>query len=502
MGRLTEVAGYSNIAQRSLLKPISALIAQRPGLSSNETVKWHYGEFIASVLPAALIDGAILHDRVLPSFLKAKQYSPEFIDHGIQHGFRVGNNAVMGAVFSPEIRSLKPDRQIDLAPAIIAAAYLHDCLQLDNIDPSKRREGHDLVAGKWFAPGLMILGNLTGKTKYTEAQIALTSALVASHEVENPDYGFNLPPAGEINNILSRRFNRQLSEVFPSLRWLAEQLQKGGINLFSMEIDYSVINQSFFEKARSLFMAADLREQVAPPSWAAMRSIKARPGRLFLDQSVRLENYYHFIDQISKGDEPASEKFFDTTARAAYETARGLPNVKQPAFMRSWMKYSQSKRGGYHIDLAHDLVAISHNLTGQTLFRKYLELCREVEAETWQERAIKTSELSDTFERVGRLDLDQIAKISRGKMNFSFRHDFLQILGSYIFKEFAAATMALKAGADLMQAQGDFDENIFLSRVEAIINYAKKKNAFYAAPLDGDIFSLPIKKLTISLTED
>lgn len=165
------------------------------------------------------------------------------------------------------------------------------------------------------------------------------------------------------------------------------------------------------------------------------------------------------------------------------------------------MKYSQIKRGRYHTDFAHDLVAISHNLPGQTLFRKYLELCRETEQELLLEFGVRSSALSDIFFGMKRLDLTMIAKIAQGKWSPKIENSLLERLDIYILKEYSSATLALRNAFELMDSTGRFNENEFLEKTENIMHYAEEKNNFYASPLDRDIFALPIKKLVVTLLD-
>ncbi|MCX6817139.1 MAG: hypothetical protein NTZ93_04715 [Candidatus Beckwithbacteria bacterium] len=501
-GSLTTVFGHS------ILKDLAEIVSHNEAwealggkVESEVKVKWYAGEFIHQVLPRARLYGSRLFDQVLPQGLREKMYDPFYSDHDVNHSFRVTQNGKVHLIFDPRVRSLDNYQdKIDVAISLGAIWPDHDCLQVDSTLPERKRLGHDQIGGRFFIPGLMWLGNLLGKTTYTDRQIALAAYAVANHELESKTMkmvDFSRP--AELIKSYEKIFGKSLTEVYPSLGQLEKSLAAFGVNLWSLELDFSHITELMAELVRGHLTAADVRDQVAPPSFAALRAIKAIPGRQYLSLSKQITDYYTFVDRIVDGYNPESKDFEDDTLRAAYETCRSFEDTTGlTPFAQSWLRYSQLKRGNYHIKFAKDMVLISrHNLKATTLFSKSLELTHELQKELWLEYSEKTEELTKALTRIAAMNFDDLNKVIDGRLDIRLANPYMRKIGIYVLRQFSSQAVSLLNKYILMTKQPGFSPSDFVSRVEKVMSYAQQKSRFFTTVVPREILDLKMKKLTV-----
>ncbi len=469
---------------------------------SDVDLEWHAGEYISRTMAWAKLWGARLFDNVLPVDLLLKIYDPFFSDHDVNHAFRVTQNGDVGLLLDPEIRSLRRRQdKIDAAFALGAAKPLHDCLQVDST--GDKRAGHDQIGGMFFVPAVMRLGNLTGKTNYTERQIALAAYCVTDHELEREH--LTIDDFKDPQKIIAKweaKLGKKLTEIFPSLGELAEQLAVFGEDLFYPKLDFSDITPQYAELVRRQLTAADVRDQVTPPSWAALRAIKAIPGRQYLILSTSPDDFRRFIDKIVKGHQPQSKEFSDDTFRAAYETVRSFEVSDLPAYAKAWLKYSQLRRGQYHVRFAEDMVLIGQgdDLKKTALFTKSAEVARGLENELWRESGRSTEELRGKL-----MDLSenpaQLVALCQDEEIIKFANLQLQSIGNFVLRQFALQTAHLRHKYELMSQQRGFNPATFVSRVESMMEYAEEKCALHAAMIPREILELKMKKLVVTYSD-
>ncbi|MFH0943014.1 MAG: hypothetical protein V1810_02450 [Candidatus Beckwithbacteria bacterium] len=486
-------------------------IIQSPRTPTDQLVKWHFTELIDEEMVTGKIWAAAVHDRVMPDELRRKLYSPDYIDHGVQHGFRVTQNGETDLVFAVETRTINKEYQKDLAIVLPLVAVTHDNLQVDSSgDHKHKRIGHEQIGGRFWIPGLMTLANIKGETNYSPRQIALAAAIGFNHEAENDaSLAELLDDPAKLIKKYNIKFDRDIKEVFPALKELARALSGYGINLFEIPLAFSEVSLDLYNFGRMIFIAADLRDQVAPPFKAGLRTITTYKDRLFFDPQANLKLLEEIIDKLANPKINPEEKrkygeLTETdTMRAIIEIARGLDEVNLTGFAKSWMKYSQIKRGGYHVFYAKDMVSLGLGKRPETLEFKYLELAEDLENEAFREDGVKTNELSGFLKRLmtnnSERELDRILKIRQAEQMFKYE-PFNQV-GLVVIREFAKANLIFRRKFQVMRQAGLTDYVGFISQVSEIVEYAKKKNTFHASMVDSDVFRLPMRRLVNSLSE-
>lgn len=494
----------TDVFNGSVMRDLALILSQNEawrdlkGKSEPENrARWHADEFIKQVMPRSRLWGSRLFDQVLPEQLRQKMYDPFYSDHDVNHSFRVNQNSEVGLVCDPEVRSLNYKDRIDTAISLGAANPLHDCLQVDSIMPEKKRLGHDQIGGRFLTPGLMLLGNLMGLTNYSERQMALAAYEVANHELERkPMVITDFADPAKLVKQYETQFGQSLAKTYPGLGEIRDKLADFDVDLFKLELDFSHIDLKFAELGRRQLTAADVRDQVAPPSWAALRAIKAIPGRQYVDWSQSIEDYQQLIDKVVQGYNPNPSEFKDDTLRAVYETCRSFGTSDLSPFSKAWLKYSQLRRGDYHYQFAQDLIMIGQrgDLTATTLFKKHLELAQELEAEVWEEHSQRTNELTDALNLISTRDLS-------GELSIDLTNPYLAVIGGYVLRQFSCLAVHLRRKYELMSQQSGFDANDFLTRVETVMEYAKNKCSLYAAMVPREILALKMRKLVVSYSE-
>lgn len=434
-------------------------------------------ELIQEHLPRAWYIGDFILSGLLPGYLQEKIYSPENLPHGIQHFNRVSENSKVASVYTPEIIDLPSGDSFDFCLSLEAGAIGHDLLQVD----SGQKLGHAEL-GSVFVPGLMKLAQLCGVGEINDRQLPLVAEAIYHHS--NPENGGRRPDTPTIIGTYQEKFGKHPEEIFPSLKWLAEELRNQGCDLYSLDLTLPREDKYLAKLVAGRLVAADKRDANAPPFMANLRTIMTAEERPFADFTQGIERHQRLIEAAIGGNEVKDSDFFDDVSRIYYELARDPRKGGMLSFEISWFYDALKRREEYtREDFAEGL--LSGNL--EFLTKKYYEWITVLEKE-----ALAEGRLEESGTMVGLLDvLAQRTHWISIKPHL-FSDERTKTLALAIAQEYQHAFKVLRQKSRLQQKIVSGNTDIFWKSFAVLHEYFISQRQYLRAPKHPPIPELPV----------
>lgn len=322
--------------------------------------------FIDQLVPVAWHYAAKMAEDFIPADFKAKLADPANADHNRQHLGHVGNNVIVGASYDLELPGFTPTEAKDAAMALMAAAFIHDHLQIDaGIKP-----GHDHIGGL-FIKGLMRFARLKHRLPFNERQENLAFYSVYWHSYPEKKVG-NLPSARDLIDHYGEQFG--LNNQNSLLYWLTHELNQLGVDINSLDCHLSGGDLRLAKWVNHRLVAGDKRASYAPPFLSVLRTM-GTGDKPFLDPSL-IGRPLKFFEENIKNE--------SVVTRTLFEDRRNLRDVGFSAFELNWLKFNQVRKLDYLVMMAEVLATGGNEfITGK--FSKYAE---KVITESWRKQTL------------------------------------------------------------------------------------------------------------------